>query len=72
MIGIAAPSAPSAAGAFEVAAVIALALYGIDNDASGAYGLTYHVLTWFPITALGAYSAWRTRIAMRGAMTATT
>ncbi len=67
MIGIAAPSAPSAAGAFEAAAVIALTLYGIDNNGSAAYGVTYHVTTWLPITALGAASAWRNRVAMRRA-----
>ena len=67
MIGIAVPSTPGYAFVFEGAIVAALALYGIDKDAAFAYAVTFHITTFVPITALGAWSAIHTGTRLRAA-----
>ncbi|HRP08882.1 MAG TPA: lysylphosphatidylglycerol synthase transmembrane domain-containing protein [Gemmatimonadales bacterium] len=57
MIGIALPSSPGYVGLFEMTIVIALStFFGVPNDVGLAYAISYHVLTFVPITVLGAYS----------------
>lgn len=53
-IGVALPSAPGFFGPFEVAAVASLALYGVPQDLAVSWALGYHLLTFIPITLIGA------------------
>jgi len=64
MFGIALPSTPGYVGAFEAPIIIVLGLYGADPNLAAAYALTYHVLTFIPITLLGAWSVARTGLGL--------
>jgi uncharacterized protein (TIRG00374 family) len=64
MFGIALPSTPGYVGAFEAPIILVLGLYGIDKNLAAAYALTYHVLTFLPITLLGAWSVARTNLGL--------
>jgi uncharacterized protein (TIRG00374 family) len=55
VVGVSLPSAPGYFGLFETAAVISLGLYGIDESAAVAWALVFHVVTFIPITLIGAY-----------------
>ena len=67
MIGIAAPQAPGYAGGFELPIFLTLMLYGISKDQGVAYGLTYHISTFVPITILGAWSIVHTKFGLKAA-----
>jgi uncharacterized protein (TIRG00374 family) len=71
MIGIAVPSTPGYALVFEAAVVAALALYGIEKNVAFALAVTFHVTTFIPITALGAWSAIHTGTRLRNPDAAT-
>jgi hypothetical protein len=64
MFGIAVPSTPGYAGAFELPIIGVLALYGIPRSQALAYALTYHISTFIPITLLGAWSIFRTGLGL--------
>lgn len=55
VIWVALPSAPAFVGLFEGASVVALGLYGINESAALTWALVFHVLTFIPITLIGAY-----------------
>jgi glycosyltransferase 2 family protein len=55
VIGVSLPSAPGFFGPFETAAVFSLGLYGISSSAAIAWALVFHVVTFIPITLIGAY-----------------
>lgn len=65
--GVAAPSTPGFFGVFEVVVAAALALFGISNGVSLAYGITYHITTFIPIVLLGLWSLARTGLHVRDA-----
>jgi uncharacterized protein (TIRG00374 family) len=67
--GVAAPSSPGYFGVFELVAAAALALFGVPKDIGVAYGITYHVTTFIPITLLGLYSLARTGLHVKDATT---
>ncbi len=48
------PSAPGFFGLFESAAKIGLAVYGVDQTLAVSWALGYHILTFIPITVIGA------------------
>lgn len=60
VFGVALPAAPGFAGVFELAIVAAARLLGVPDTAAFSAALTYHVLTYIPITLLGAWSLSRT------------
>jgi uncharacterized protein (TIRG00374 family) len=60
VFGVALPSTPGYVGVFELAIVAAAKLLGAPEGAAFAAALTYHVLSYFPITLLGAWSLTRT------------
>ncbi len=64
MFGIAVPSTPGYAGAFELPIIGVLALYDIPQSQALAYALTYHITTFIPITLLGAWSVFRTNLGL--------
>jgi uncharacterized protein (TIRG00374 family) len=53
-IGVALPSAPGFFGVFEVAAKAGLAVYGVGSDRAVAWAIGYHILSFIPITVIGA------------------
>jgi uncharacterized protein (TIRG00374 family) len=65
--GIAAPSTPGYFGVFELVVAGALALFGVPTDLGVAYGITYHITTFVPITLLGLWSLARTGLRVRDA-----
>lgn len=66
MIGIALPSSPGYVGVFEMTIKVALAtLFGVPGEVGLAYAIAYHVLTFVPITVLGAWSLLSTGLTIR-------
>lgn len=59
-IGVAAPSTPGYFGVFEAVTAAALLLFGVPTAVGFAYGITYHITTFVPITLLGLWSLART------------
>ena len=53
-IGVALPSAPGFFGVFEVAARAGLGVYGVPPDLAVAWAIGYHILSFIPITVIGA------------------
>lgn len=53
-IGVAVPSSPGFFGVFEAAATVGLAVYGVPKDLAVSWALAYHLLTFVPITVIGA------------------
>lgn len=65
--GIAAPSTPGYFGIFELVVAAALKLFGVSADVGVAYGITYHIATFVPITLLGLWSLGRSGLRVRDA-----
>jgi glycosyltransferase 2 family protein len=55
VVGVALPSAPGFFGLFESAAVISLGLYGVAEAPAVTWALVFHLLSFIPITIIGAY-----------------
>jgi len=53
-IGVAIPSSPGFFGVFESVSVIGLGIYGIPKDLAVSWALGYHILSFIPITVIGA------------------
>jgi uncharacterized membrane protein YbhN (UPF0104 family) len=54
-IGVAVPALPGFFGAFEKFAQIGLGVYGIDRTLATSWAISYHILTFLPITIIGIY-----------------
>ena len=48
------PSTPGFFGIFEGAATVGLAVYGVPHKLAVSWAIGYHILTFIPITAIGA------------------
>jgi glycosyltransferase 2 family protein len=55
VFGVAVPSTPGFAGVFELMAVTALLLYGVDGTMAGAWAVAYHAVSYVPITLIGLW-----------------
>ncbi|NUQ19490.1 MAG: flippase-like domain-containing protein [Gemmatimonadaceae bacterium] len=53
-IGVAIPSAPGFFGVFEAVARESLAVYGVGPDLAVAWAIGFHILSFIPITVIGA------------------
>jgi uncharacterized protein (TIRG00374 family) len=53
-IGVAIPSAPGFFGVFEAIAKESLAVYGVGPDLAVAWAIGFHILSFIPITVIGA------------------
>jgi uncharacterized protein (TIRG00374 family) len=67
VFAIAVPQGPGFVGVFEAVIAGALALFGVEADVALAYAISYHVLTFVPITVMGAWSLVSTGLSLRGA-----
>jgi uncharacterized protein (TIRG00374 family) len=54
-IGVAIPSSPGFFGVFETAGKLALGMYGISQTAALTWAMGFHLLSFIPITLIGAY-----------------
>jgi uncharacterized membrane protein YbhN (UPF0104 family) len=52
---VAIPSTPGFAGLFEVGGRIGLAAYGVSASAAATWALTFHAVSYVPITLLGLW-----------------
>jgi uncharacterized protein (TIRG00374 family) len=63
-VGVAAPQAPGFFGVFESFGRIGLGLYGVPADAAVSWAIGYHLLSFVPITVMGAWSFVRAGLSM--------
>jgi uncharacterized protein (TIRG00374 family) len=54
-LSVALPSSPGFFGVFEVAAVAGLTLYGVSEAEAISWALGFHILSFIPITVIGAW-----------------
>ena len=59
------PSTPGYLGTFEVAGLESLVMFGVARHTATSFMLALHAALWLPITAVGAYFAWRESISWR-------
>ena len=65
-IGVAVPTSPGFFGVFEAAAKVGLHdVYGVAESPAVAWALGYHILSFIPITIIGAYYASRLGFSLR-------
>jgi uncharacterized protein (TIRG00374 family) len=69
-IGVALPSAPGFFGVFEFFAKAGLTLYGVPDDLAVAWAISFHFLSFVPITVIGAWYFARLGLHMRDIETA--
>ena len=55
VIGVAVPSSPGFVGVFETAAKLSLPVYGISEAQAVTWAIGFHVLSYIPITVIGAW-----------------
>jgi len=70
-IGVAIPQAPGFFGVFEAAGKAGLALYLVPADAAVSWAIGFHLLSFIPITVLGAWYLTRQRWRLRDLETPT-
>lgn len=63
--GVAIPAAPGFFGVFEALAVASLALYGVDRAPAVTFAIGFHILSFIPVTVIGAYYATRLGLGIR-------
>jgi uncharacterized protein (TIRG00374 family) len=64
-LAVAIPAAPGFFGVFEAASVWGLGLWGVDRARAVSFAISFHILGWITVTALGAYYAARLGIRVR-------
>ncbi|MDQ3950770.1 MAG: flippase-like domain-containing protein [Gemmatimonadota bacterium] len=64
-IGVALPSAPGFFGIFELFAKAGLTIYGVSDDRAVAWAISFHFLSFIPITLIGAWYFARLGLHMR-------
>ncbi len=64
-IGVALPSAPGFFGIFELFAKAGLTIYGVPDDLAVAWAISFHFLSFIPITVIGAWYFVRLGLHMR-------
>jgi uncharacterized protein (TIRG00374 family) len=53
-IGVAIPSSPGFFGVFEAVSIVGLGVYAVPRDLAISWALGYHILSFIPITIIGA------------------
>jgi uncharacterized protein (TIRG00374 family) len=64
-IGVALPSAPGFFGIFELFAKAGLTIYGVSDDLAVAWAISFHFLSFIPITLIGTWYFVRLGLHMR-------
>ena len=65
-VGVAIPSSPGFFGVFETVAVVGLGVYGVPKELAISWALGYHILSFIPITVMGAYYFTRLGLSVGG------
>jgi hypothetical protein len=55
VVGVSVPSSPGYWGLFETAALASLPLYGVSQSAAVTWAIAFHIVSFIPITLIGAY-----------------
>jgi uncharacterized protein (TIRG00374 family) len=55
VIGVSVPSSPGFVGVFETMAKLALPVYGVSESQAVTWAIGFHVLSYIPITVIGAW-----------------
>lgn len=63
-VGVAAPQAPGYFGVFELFGQVGLGLYGVPKDAAITWAISFHFLSFIPITLIGAWYFARAGLSM--------
>jgi uncharacterized protein (TIRG00374 family) len=58
-VGVSVPSSPGFFGVFELLSVAGLTLYGVPEAAAVSWAIGFHILSFIPITVLGAWYSTR-------------
>jgi len=69
-IGVSIPSSPGFFGVFELAGKMALVLYGVSETDAVSWALGFHILSFIPITLIGAWYFVRLGVSMGAVRTA--
>jgi glycosyltransferase 2 family protein len=64
-VSVAVPSAPGYFGVFEAAGKIGLGLYGVSDTQAVSWALGFHILSYIPITVMGAWYLTRLKLHFR-------
>ena len=64
-LGTAVPALPGFFGVFEYMSVQGLAVYGVNQEQAATWAIGYHLLTFIPITLIGAYYFTRLGVRLR-------
>lgn len=64
-LGTAVPALPGFFGVFEYMAVQGLAVYGVSQEQAATWAIGYHLLSFIPITLIGAYYFTRLGVRLR-------
>lgn len=70
-LGTAVPALPGFFGVFEYMSVQGLAVYGVGQEQAATWAIGYHLLTFVPITLIGAYYFTRLGVKLRELQTPT-
>ena len=63
-VGVAAPQAPGYFGVFELFGQVGLGLYGVPKDTAITWAISFHFLSYIPITVIGAWYFVRAGLSM--------
>ena len=67
-LGLMIPSGPGFAGTFEAATIWCLLLFpGIKKEQAASYAIMYHATQFIPITVLGFYYLWKSKLSLSDA-----
>jgi glycosyltransferase 2 family protein len=69
-LGVAVPSSPGFFGVFEVCSVIGLGVYGVSRPEAVSWAIGQHILSFIPITLIGAWYFARMGLHLRDIRTA--
>ena len=64
-IGVALPASPGFFGLFEAFGKAGLGLYGVNDEQAVSWAIGFHVLSYIPITVMGAWYLSRLRLHLR-------
>jgi glycosyltransferase 2 family protein len=70
-VGTAVPALPGFFGVFEYMSVQGLAAYGVSQQQAATWAIGYHLLSFIPITLIGAYYFTRLGVKLRDLQTST-
>ena len=58
-LAVSVPAAPGFIGTFQAGVIAGLGVYGVSEAAAIAMSLGFHVASFFPVTLIGLYYAWK-------------